>query len=64
MHRVQGNVILPTSLNLATEHVSEGRGPRNGKSLVKSSQFSRKQKLKVQNMALQDVEKVCISQKA
>lgn len=63
LQRVQGNAVLPTNLNLATGPVPEGSGPRNGKRLVKNSQFSRKQNLKEQNMIMEDLEKVCITQK-
>lgn len=55
LHHMQGNVVLPPNLNLATEPVSEGGGPSQrlgiskefgkskGKSLVKNSQLSGKQ---------------------
>lgn len=50
LHRVQGNAVLQTNLNLATEPVSEGRGPSNGKSLFKIRRISRKQNPKEENI--------------
>ncbi|XP_062844493.1 neuropeptide FF receptor 2 isoform X2 [Trichomycterus rosablanca] len=70
-HRVQGNAILPTDLNLATKPAAKSRGPRPGVGMVnafgkvdsekrvsENSQFLEKENIKEQNMTMEDLDKV------
>lgn len=73
-HRVQGNAILPTDLNLTTQPAAKGKGQRPGGGMVhafgkvdneepvsENSQGRKEELVKEPHMTMKDLDKVCMN---